>query len=88
MWRKVGLKLALTAGLVTGGTLYAGGCYQDLLVSVNPCGTVFAFCTPGDWLRAIDPVIEYPDYELDPSCTMPFRCGDYPGAISNAPDPL
>jgi hypothetical protein len=35
---------------------------------VNPCGSVFAFCTPED----VDLLFsDIPNYDLDPTCTIP-----------------
>ena len=76
--RRYGRKMILAALAATAGCVYASGCMQTAALSLNPCGTLFAFCTADDWLRAIDPLVTYPDFELDPSCTMPYQCGDYP----------
>ena len=41
---------------------------QGALTTVNPCGSVFAFCEPSD----IDLIFsDIPNYELDPTCTLP-----------------
>ena len=60
------------AGLVvlTTGTAFIGipSC-RGLLTTVNPCGTVFAFCTAEE----LDAFFgDIPDYSLDPTCTIPY----------------
>jgi len=64
-----------------------------LSAGCNLCGTVFTFCTPTDQLNLMFPILEYPDYYTDPSCTIPLGCsnGDlFPpleeGPGGNAPD--
>ena len=82
MFRKLGAKLLLVALAATCGRLYQSGCYESMLVGLNPCGTVLAICTPEDWYRAISPALTFPNYELDPSCTIPYSCGAYPPAVT------
>ena len=82
MFRKLGLKLLLVGLTITCGRLYQSGCYESFLLGINPCGTVLAICTPEDWYRAISPALTFPNYELDPSCTIPYSCGAYPPAVT------
>jgi hypothetical protein len=86
MLRKLGLKLLLVALTLCCGSLYQQGCFESLVLGANPCGTVLAVCTPEQWLRAVFPLVTVPNYESDPSCSIPFRCGPYPPAGS-APVP-
>ena len=42
---------------------------ETALTTVNPCGSVFGFCDPQD----LDLLFaDVPDYDLDPSCTIPY----------------
>ena len=83
MFRKLGAKLLLVVLAATCGRLYQSGCYESMLVGLNPCGTVLAICTPEDWYRAISPALTFPNYELDPSCTIPYSCGTaYPPPVT------
>ena len=44
---------------------------------VHPCGTIFGFCEPTDIDRMF---ADIPDYDLDPSCTIPYYGLDAGGA--------
>ena len=59
--------------LLAGGTVLSNGC-MNTVASINLCGTVFTFCTPGDQLSLFWPYLEIPDYQADPSCTIPMGC--------------
>lgn len=63
------------AAMSAGGFLMANGCANALL-SITPCGTVFTFCTPADQANLIFPFLDLPDFNVDPSCTIPYGCGD------------
>lgn len=80
MRRHTILKKALLGAsvLLAGGTVLGNGC-MNTLASINLCGTVFTFCTPGDQLSMFWPYLEVPDYRTDPSCTIPMGCGGQPG---------
>ncbi|MFQ5489796.1 MAG: hypothetical protein ACE5GE_03650 [Phycisphaerae bacterium] len=61
---------------------FAGCCYASLfpscktaLTTFNPCGSVFGFCNPSDIDRLFADV---PDFDLDPTCTIPFFGLDNP----------
>jgi len=72
--------MLLLVGPLAVGTTLNVGCLETFLSAVNPCGTVLANCEPADWYRWIVwPFVEYPDYERDPSCTIPYACGDWFG---------
>ncbi len=64
--------LLLAAPLV--GTTLAPGCVETGLLALNPCGTVLN-CSPESYYATIWPLITAPDYERDPSCTIPYGCG-------------
>jgi hypothetical protein len=60
--------LAAFAVLAMGTAFQLPSC-KGLLTTVNPCGTIFAFCTP----EQLDLVFaDIPDYDLDPTCSIPF----------------
>ena len=82
MFRKLGLRLWLIGLTVICGRLFQSGCYESFLFAINPCGTVLDICTPEDWYRAISPALTWPNYDLDPSCTIPYSCGAYPPAVT------
>ena len=49
---------------------------ETTLKTVNPCGSIFGFCEPTDIDRMFaEPVA---DYELDPTCTIPYYGVDNP----------
>lgn len=60
--------------MLGGGTVMADGCINTL-ASINLCGTVLTFCTPADQLNLFLPYLELPDFNADPSCTIPLGCG-------------
>jgi hypothetical protein len=65
--------LSVTA-VLAGGTVLSNGCINTL-ASIPICGTVLTFCTPVDQLNMMFPLLETPDYDTDPSCTIPLGCG-------------
>jgi hypothetical protein len=65
----LGLSIALA-----GGTLLDNGCINTL-ASIPVCGTVLTFCTPQDQLNLMYSMLDVPNYEWDPSCTVPYGCG-------------
>lgn len=73
-------KATLTAlALLGGGTAFLSipSC-QTLLTTFNPCGNVFEFCDPNDIPLLFANV---PDYNLDPTCTIPYLTGCSQGNI-------
>ena len=60
--------------LFAGGTVLSTSC-MNTVASIPLCGTVFHWCTPADQLNLFLPVIDVPDYDTDPSCTLPMGCG-------------
>lgn len=71
--RRAAIALLMLAPLI--GTTFASGCLETTLLALNPCGTVLSNCTPEQWFTLVWPVIEAPNYERDPSCTIPYMCG-------------
>ena len=59
-------------GILLISFLFGGTC----VTSVNLCGTVLTFCEPVDQLNLMFPYLELPDFDADPSCTIPLGCGD------------
>ncbi len=46
---------------------------EGILTTFNPCGNIFGFCSEAD----IDLLFaSIPDFELDPTCTIPFATGN------------
>jgi len=42
---------------------------ETALTTLNPCGSIFGFCDPED----LDLMFaDIPDYDLDPSCSIPY----------------
>jgi len=41
---------------------------ETLLTTINPCGSVFGFCSPYDIEELF---VTIPDYSYDPTCTIP-----------------
>lgn len=76
----------LAAMLLSGGITfqYGIGVCRDLTWYANPCGNVFAFCTEEELDRLNNPI---PDYENDPSCTIPGACGEQPFPTGPGPRP-
>lgn len=64
----LGLSIALA-----GGTVLDNGCI-NWMASVPVCGTVLTFCTPQDQLNLMYPMLETPNFNWDPSCTIPMGC--------------
>ncbi len=68
--RKIALGLTV---LLSGGTVLDNGCFNTL-ASINVCGTILTFCTPADQINMLFPYLEVPDFQTDPSCTIPLGC--------------
>ncbi len=81
MTRRLAAVLLLIAPLAV-GTTTEFACLETVLTAANPCGIIFseAYCTPDDWYRwVVWPVTTYPNYDADPSCVIPYACGDWFG---------
>ncbi len=73
-------RMLTTAALtVSGGLslLWIPSC-ETVLTTFNPCGNIFAFCDPNDIPLAFTDV---PNFELDPTCTIPYLEGCSAGNI-------
>lgn len=68
--QKVLFGLSLVLG---GGTMLDNGCINTV-ASLPICGTVLTFCTPTDQLNLFFPMLDLPNYDWDPSCTIPMGC--------------
>ncbi len=70
-------KLMIAAAVIGNGVVLGNGC-ANMLFSISPCGTVVptTICTPADQLNLLFPYLNIPDYRTDPSCTIPFGCGE------------
>jgi len=75
---RLAVGLLIVAPLIAGTTV-GMNCLETFLLSVTPCGTVLTNCTPDDWVQMIWPILTVPDYERDPSCTVPYGCGTWTG---------
>ncbi len=68
---------AVMGVLAAGSMLWAiGGTCHDVATYVNPCGTILN-CDPVQWELAIANT-EYPDWSMDPTCSIPYQCGANP----------
>ncbi len=74
--RRIAVALLMFAPLTA--TTLEMGCVETALVAANPCGTILN-CDPTIWYELIWPVITAPDYERDPTCTIPGGCGPWFG---------
>ncbi len=69
-------KMAMVATIaLAGGTAFGNGCINTV-ASVPWCGGLFTWCDPSDQLNLFYPMLETPDFGTDPSCTIPYGCGD------------
>ncbi len=50
---------------------------------VDPCGTIFANCVPGELEVRL---AEVGDYCVDPACTVPGQCGNDEQALGTITD--
>lgn len=53
------------------GTMFQLSCLNKVARNVNPCGTIIA-CDPIEWDLLWH---DYPDWDIDPTCTIPGLCG-------------
>lgn len=86
--KKTILRRSRSLGLVvlSGSMMFQfgiGAC-RGVTEFLNPCGTVFSFCDAED-LDFLNRTI--PDFEDDPTCTIPFACGDAPFGTGPGPRP-
>ena len=69
------LRVALLIGSGAMVFQFGLGACVELANFINPCTTVLALCDQQD-LDFLTHTI--PDFEFDPSCTIPGQCGDLP----------
>jgi len=65
----VALTLILSSFLT--GSLAGLGCIEKVANNYNPCGTILN-CDPAEYDLMMN---DFPDWSLDPTCTIPGRCG-------------
>lgn len=82
--KKNRILMAVTAALA-GGTVLQSNC-ANALYSLPICGGVLTFCTPSDQLGVLYPLLDVPDFNADPSCTVPLGCGPGDLFAPNLPD--
>jgi hypothetical protein len=68
---KRGLRIVAAVAVSVGSGIVFGflpSC-ETTLTTLNPCGSIFAFCEP----YQVDQIFaDTPDFSLDPTCTIPF----------------
>ena len=72
-WQRM-IRIMLAVSL-TGTTFQVVGCLQKVAKNVNPCGTIID-CDPLEWDYMWNGL--QPDWNLDPTCTIPGLCGPWP----------
>jgi len=73
-WRKWQLGLWLLVAAAFLGSMSQLGCITAMAKNFNPCGTILV-CDPYEWdLMMLGD--NYPDWDLDPTCTVPGGCGN------------
>jgi hypothetical protein len=77
MFRARRIRRGVVVAALSGGMLFADGCFT-FLTSVPVCGVVVptTVCTPRDQLLLTLQFQEFPNYSIDPTCTIPFGCSD------------
>ena len=71
---QMALRLAMFTSLVS--TMSITGCLNKIGRNVNPCGTILA-CDPAEWDWMMHNR-DYPNWSIDPTCTIPGQCGQWP----------
>ena len=76
MTRPKKLETAIRAliGIAAAGALFGASCAgvsEKLVKNVNPCGTILN-CDPVEYDLLF---ADYPDWDVDPTCTIPSLCG-------------
>lgn len=66
-------RLFMLAATSFGATIYVslGSACEFAATRFDPCGTLFGNCSPGSFDLAFASI---PDYDLDPTCTIPAAC--------------
>ncbi len=68
------LQVVMAASLM--GTVFQPGlgCAGKIAKNFNPCGT-FLVCDPLEYDLSWYEISDFPDYDVDPTCTIPGLCG-------------
>jgi hypothetical protein len=67
------LMVAMTAiSALLAGSVAGVGCLGAVANNFNPCGTILN-CDPNEYDLMMN---SFPDWDLDPTCTIPGQCGD------------
>ena len=69
-WRTAVVSLAVGGSLLQFGFLPS---CEGVFSVFNPCGTILGFCTEEDLDLILSESI--PNFDLDPTCTIPFATG-------------
>ncbi|UCD29544.1 MAG: hypothetical protein JSV03_03420, partial [Planctomycetota bacterium] len=72
---QAGMRIMLAVLFV--GTTFQAGCLSNILRNVNPCGTIID-CDPLEFDLLLT---DYPDWDKDPTCTVPGWCGGSQGPL-------
>lgn len=67
-------KMVAFSLLAAGGSVFANNCI-NFAASLPICGGLLTFCTPTDQIRLLWPLLQTPDFSVDPTCTIPLGCG-------------
>lgn len=61
------------------GTMFqpGAGCLNKVAKNFNPCGTLLV-CDPLEYDLMWYDLDDFPDYSVDPTCTIPGACGNTP----------
>ncbi len=65
-------RVLVTLAVMASGSVSASGFLpscETTLTTLNPCGSIFGFCDPTDVPLMF---ADIPDYELDPTCSIPY----------------
>jgi hypothetical protein len=75
---KIQAILRVSLAILFIGTTFQAGCLGTLMRNFNPCGTIIE-CDPLEYdYLAYGLPENAPDWDLDPTCTLPGFCGPVP----------
>lgn len=84
--RRRGAARGAFIALLMGGTaLQILPSCESVLTTFDPCGTILGNCTPGTFELLFADV---PDWDVDPTCTIPGACGTAADAPGTFVDPF
>jgi len=72
------ISMVLASGLLGSIFHVPTGCFSKLANNVNPCGVILV-CDPVEYDLLFQ---DFPDYNVDPTCTIPGLCGGTPFPLS------